>query len=412
MKIGEKMVIDLKEKNDKYLNDVEKENNPSILIVDDEKIVCKSLQDMLENEGCSPDTTTSPIDALDKISNNGYDIVITDIKMEDMDGIDLIEKVKDKDENIKFIVITGYPSMDTAVESLRLGAADYIMKPLEPKEVKKSIRNSWENIKLQRALKRSEEKYRSIFENINLPLIIVDDDLTIKKVNSCFEEFSGYKRKRVENKMKKTDLFSEEDEVKIKSFHDIKNLKENAMPDEQIVKLVDKKGDENEVLLFYNKLPNSDHWIISLMDVTEMSDIISDIQKLHRDMINSDDKSLEDMFGSLIEKGPLENESYKESIKNWALEELLLLIVAHREGASGKQVMSDLSNYFGIDVSTSVVYPKLKRMHEEGILKMKENIRTKKYYIEDIESINPVIDDKVKRLFMTAQLLKHIFENT
>ncbi len=406
------MVIDIKNKEESYLSDEKDEGEPNLLIVDDEEFVCKSLKDMLENEGFLPDATQSPEKALELISGNEYDIVLTDIKMDEMNGIDLIENAKKIDELVTFIVITGYPSMDTAVESLRLGADDYIMKPLEPEEVKKSIENSWENIRLHKALKRSEEKYRSIFENLNIPLIVVNKELEIKKANSGFERLSGYDKRRIENKMKKTDFFSKEDEVRIKSFHDIKNLKENAMPDEQIVRFIDRDDNEKEVVLFYNKLPDSDNWIVSLMDVTEMSDIISDIQKLQRDIIDSENKSLDEMFGSLIERGPLENESYKESIRNWALEELLLLIVAHREGASGKQVMSDLNNYFGIDVSTSVVYPKLKEMHEEGILELKENIRTKKYYIEEIEKINPVIDEKVKRLFMTAQLLKHIFENT
>jgi len=406
------MVIDIKNKEKSYLSDEKDEGEPTLLIVDDEEFVCKSLKDMLENEGYSPDATQSPEKALEMISGNKYDIVLTDIKMDEINGIDLIKNVKEKEKMIKFIVITGYPSMDTAVEALRLGANDYIMKPLEPEEVIKSIENSWENIRLQRALKRSEEKYRSIFENLNIPLIVVNEELEIKKANSGFERLSGHDKRRIENKMKKTDFFSKEDEVRIKSFHDIKNLKENAMPDEQIVKFIDRNDNEKEVVLFYNKLPDSDNWIVSLMDVTEMSDIISDIQKLQRDIINSENKTLDEMFGSLIERGPLENESYKESIRNWALEELLLLIIAHRDGASGKQVMSDLNNYFGIDVSTSVVYPKLKELHKEGILELKENIRTKKYYIEEIDEINPVIDEKVKRLFMTAQLLKHIFENT
>jgi DNA-binding NarL/FixJ family response regulator len=83
--------------------------------------------------------------ALESIENDRYDLVLTDIKMDDISGIELLRKVKKAFPEIQVLLMTGYSSIDTAIEALRLGASDYLIKPFLKKELFLSISNCLEN---------------------------------------------------------------------------------------------------------------------------------------------------------------------------------------------------------------------------------------------------------------------------
>jgi len=139
-----------------------------ILVVDDEAVVCKSCQRILSPEGYEVETALSGQEALDKLSQGSFDIVITDLKMPGMDGMELLAKIKEKDPEIIVIMVTGYSTVQTAVQAMRMGALDYIPKPFTPEElivvVEKALEKKkliFENIYLHKEL---EAKYS--FENI------------------------------------------------------------------------------------------------------------------------------------------------------------------------------------------------------------------------------------------------------
>lgn len=102
-----------------------------ILIVDDEKAIRDSIKLFLEEEGYASETSSDGLEALDKIKNKDYDIVISDIKMPNLDGMSLIEKASKISPDTFFIIMTAYASLQTAVEALRHGAFDYLIKPIE-----------------------------------------------------------------------------------------------------------------------------------------------------------------------------------------------------------------------------------------------------------------------------------------
>jgi DNA-binding NtrC family response regulator len=140
----------------------------NILVVDDEVVICKSIQRILSPEGYEVKTALSGEKALEKISQESFDIVITDLKMPGMDGMELLAKIKEKDPEIVVIMITGYSTVQTAVQAMRMGALDYIPKPFTPEElivvVEKALEKKkliFENIYLHKEL---EAKYS--FENI------------------------------------------------------------------------------------------------------------------------------------------------------------------------------------------------------------------------------------------------------
>ncbi len=102
-----------------------------ILIVDDEKAIRESLQIILTEEGFEAEVVTDGLEALSKIEEGGYDLVITDLKMPRLNGMELLEKSSKISPDTFFIIMTAYASVDTAINALRNGAYDYLIKPVE-----------------------------------------------------------------------------------------------------------------------------------------------------------------------------------------------------------------------------------------------------------------------------------------
>ena len=110
-----------------------------ILILDDEPIVGQRLKATLKKEGHRVETFVNPLQAVARIEEKTFDIVVTDIRMDDMDGIEILELVRRKSERTKVIMITGYATLEVARESLTKGAFDFIAKPFKLKEMRQAI---------------------------------------------------------------------------------------------------------------------------------------------------------------------------------------------------------------------------------------------------------------------------------
>ena len=106
-----------------------------ILVVDDEKTVCESVNKIFSRKGYTVDDSLNAKEAMEKIKKTSYDLVITDMKMPEMGGLELLEIIKDYYPELEVILITGYPSADTEEKATKLGAADYIPKPFTPDEI-------------------------------------------------------------------------------------------------------------------------------------------------------------------------------------------------------------------------------------------------------------------------------------
>jgi DNA-binding NtrC family response regulator len=110
-----------------------------ILILDDEPIVGRRLKAALEKEGHSVETFVDPIEAVARIEEKNFDIVVTDIRMDAMDGIEILELVRKRSTRTKVIMITGYATLEVARESLTKGAFDFIAKPFKLGEMRQAI---------------------------------------------------------------------------------------------------------------------------------------------------------------------------------------------------------------------------------------------------------------------------------
>ena len=102
---------------------------PHVLLMEDEVNVAKGLEMVLTEEGYGVDLATSGSDALDAFKGNGFDLLVADLRLPDIDGLDVVRQVKEEHPETKVVVITGYPSVSTAVESAKIGVSDYLRKP-------------------------------------------------------------------------------------------------------------------------------------------------------------------------------------------------------------------------------------------------------------------------------------------
>jgi DNA-binding NtrC family response regulator len=117
-----------------------------ILIVDDEPIICERLKAFIEKEGHRVETFVEPGKALERLGAKDFDILISDIRMGEIDGIQVMERAMEKYRRIKVIMITGYATMELARESMAKGAFDFIAKPFKSKEIRSTIAKAAEEI--------------------------------------------------------------------------------------------------------------------------------------------------------------------------------------------------------------------------------------------------------------------------
>ncbi len=126
------------------------ENDLRVLIVDDEQSFLEIICDTLQPLGCSVDTANNAKRALELLASRFFDVVVLDVRMPDMDGLELLGKLVKERSTLQVIMLTGHGTVPMAVEAMRLGAFDFLLKPIEVDELMRSIRRAAERGKLQR----------------------------------------------------------------------------------------------------------------------------------------------------------------------------------------------------------------------------------------------------------------------
>ena len=106
-----------------------------LLVVDDEEVVCQACRRIFSKQGFQVETSTDARQGLAKATENDYTIILLDIKMPNMDGIQFLERLREKKPDVPVLIITGYPSIPNAAAAMRLGACDYVTKPFTAEEV-------------------------------------------------------------------------------------------------------------------------------------------------------------------------------------------------------------------------------------------------------------------------------------
>lgn len=154
---------------------------PKILIVDDQVDVCDILKRTLHLEGMYDITTVrSGRAAISRVKQDGFNIVILDIRMPDMDGLDVLYKIKKINPDIDVVIITAYGSLDSAVKSMKFGAYHYLLKPLNLEEIKIVVKNIVKKQKMNIELKKETDKIKTLYEISRLLLSNLEIDEMFK----------------------------------------------------------------------------------------------------------------------------------------------------------------------------------------------------------------------------------------
>ena len=139
------------------------QNNTKIMIVDDEKIALKNLEHVMKKEGYEVVGTQSGQNALKLLEEQNFDVVLTDLKMEKVDGMQILKKCNELHPETEVIMITGFATLESAVDAMKHGAFYYIAKPFKLDEVRKVVKEALEKVRLKqenRHLREQIEKYQ------------------------------------------------------------------------------------------------------------------------------------------------------------------------------------------------------------------------------------------------------------
>ena len=126
------------------------EAKTKVLVLDDETIVLKRLGPALEKAGFSVEVFSRSSDAFNRVQETTFDIVITDLKMEGLDGMQFLSMVKEQSPKTEVIVITGFATMDTAKESFQKGVFDFLAKPFKLGEILETVKKADKKIRLEK----------------------------------------------------------------------------------------------------------------------------------------------------------------------------------------------------------------------------------------------------------------------
>jgi two-component system response regulator PilR (NtrC family) len=143
-----------------------------VLIVDDEENIREVLSSYLESMNYDVVVAEDGQDALSKYRKGEFDLIISDLLMPNIDGLELLKRIRNLDKDIIFLMITGYPSIETAVEAIKKGAYDYITKPFHMEDVKLRIERAFEKQSLKERLKTVQGFAWALLFSIPLWLIL------------------------------------------------------------------------------------------------------------------------------------------------------------------------------------------------------------------------------------------------
>jgi FixJ family two-component response regulator len=171
------------------MNKYQEKNQPiyNILIVDDEQDVLDTIAEALIGPRYKITCELNPADALKQIETNCYDIVLTDLMMPEIGGMDLVNAIKEKNENTFVIVITGHATINSVIESIHLGVYDYVNKPIDHKKLQNLVFRATENISLKRRNLELQKKNTRILANLSLLIDISKIIYQVTDLQSVFK---------------------------------------------------------------------------------------------------------------------------------------------------------------------------------------------------------------------------------
>jgi len=158
-----------------------------ILVVDDERGLCAGIQEALQREGYTVDAATDALAALQMAEGRLYNLVITDFRMPQMSGLELLARVKEKSRDTLFIVMTAYGTVEGAVEAMKQGAYDYLSKPLDMQRLRTLVQKALEF----QAVVSENNELRMRLQKRSEPTLLIGESASIRAVARLIEEVAN-----------------------------------------------------------------------------------------------------------------------------------------------------------------------------------------------------------------------------
>lgn len=158
-----------------------------VLVVDDEPLVAKSCRRILADKGYEVETTLSGKEGMDRAFAKDFDVVMTDLRMPDLDGMDLVRALRSQRPRTAIIVITGFGTVGSAIEATKLGVSDYVEKPFSPEQIADAVVKA-----LGAAEAKPREKIEADLVEEVLALASKDNDFGRRLLEDGSKVLSGY----------------------------------------------------------------------------------------------------------------------------------------------------------------------------------------------------------------------------
>ncbi len=261
-----------------------------ILTIDDESYIRQSIRTFFEDYGFTVFEAENGRKGLEVFYEKRPDLVLLDLRMPEMDGLQVLEILREKSPETPLVVASGTGNITAVVEALHLGAWDYILKPIEDmsvlyhsvqkclkesdlKKQNRQYQEQLEELVRERTLElqQSEQRYKAVFEYTGTAAIIVESDDTISMVNSKFAELAHMDQEKIAGQKKWFDFIAPDDIETMRNDIELRvsHQGRDDVPIQHEIRFVADNGTQKYVYVSLGTIPGTDRAVVSLLDITE-----------------------------------------------------------------------------------------------------------------------------------------------
>jgi two-component system, cell cycle sensor histidine kinase and response regulator CckA len=244
-----------------------------VLLVEDNPGDARLIQEMLfevKNTSFKLEWVDRLFKALDRLPQGNIDVVLLDLTMPDSSGLDTFTRLHSQNPRVPIIPLTGIDDETFAMNALRAGAQDYLVKgEVESKLLAGAIRYAIERKKVELAFRQNEKRYRALFESTGTATLVVENDGTIRLANAEFEKLTGCSKQDLEGKRSWKEFVVQDDLDPILQHERTGGNDSDPTPSTHDLKLIDRFGNVKHIFMTTARIPETETHVVSLLDVTK-----------------------------------------------------------------------------------------------------------------------------------------------